>query len=101
MDVSQSAVDYHDEDVEDDGGLGAKLRAVAVAPERMEGAGLPRPSPKNQDNLNALIGTAGLPAQRVDAVKAAAAAIAAAYNAIGLVDTGKPMVVQFKPRASA
>lgn len=95
MDVSQSALDYHDGD-EDDGGIGPQLRAIAVAPERMEFAGMPRPSAKNQDHVTALLSSSGLSAQRLAGVDAAVTAILAGVQAVAMRDVpGKSMVAQF------
>ena len=100
LDVSQSAMDYHEEEV-DDGGLGAKLRTVPVQPDRMEFSGVPRPSGKNQDHAAAILAYPGLPAQRIRIVEAATAAIAAGLNEIMMRDGGKQMVVQFRTPTAA
>ena len=96
MDVSQSAMDYHDADVSDESGMGAKLRSMAVQPERMDFATMPRPSAKNQENIQSIMAGNGLSPSQLASLDAAASAIASAIEQMSLVDTGKPMVVQFR-----
>lgn len=98
LDVSQSAMDYHDEEP-DDGGLGAKLRGITVQPERMEFSGLPRPSAKNQDTVIPLLSSNGLPQTRLATLESAANAILAAVEGVKVNDKGKPVVVHFPPAA--
>jgi hypothetical protein len=92
IDVSQSAVDYEAGDNENDDALSSRLRNTAVQPERLEFSGLPRPSAKNQDNVIALLSWNGLQQDRLDALEARTAAIAAGYESIAIQPGSTAMV---------
>lgn len=96
MDVSQSALDYHEDELGDDGGIGARLRSMAVQSDRMELSGLPRPSAKNQEDILGTLSAPGLSSGKLASLDAACAAIATGTTSIAIVEPRRPLVVQFR-----